>query len=120
MEFIRSLSIQITIFCFAVIIIATIGCQSGPQLTEPELAGKKLYQSRCEHCHEENDLALNPAPPSLHHIGEQGMMPSGGTATDAAITRVVNFGKNKMPGFNGRFSSEEMANLIAYLRTGLK
>jgi mono/diheme cytochrome c family protein len=119
MRFHRFIFIQISIFCFVAIIIAIIGCKSAPQLTEPELAGKKLYESRCAHCHEENDLNLKPAPPSLHRIGEQGMMPNGGAATDAAIIKVVNFGKNKMPGFNGRFSDEEMADLIAYMRIGL-
>ena len=104
----------------AFIVVVAVGCQSAPQLTPQQLEGKKLYQSRCEHCHEENDLALKPPPPSLHHIGEQGILPNGGAATDAAITKIVNFGKNKMPGFNGRFTDEQMADLIAYLRTGLK
>lgn len=108
------------IFLLSIVGVITVGCQSAPKLTEPELAGKKLYQTRCEHCHEENDLELKPPPPSLHHIGEQGILPNGGAATDASIIKVVNFGKNKMPGFNGRFTDEQMADLIAYIRTGLR
>jgi mono/diheme cytochrome c family protein len=116
----HSYFIPSAITLFAISVIVSTGCQSAPKLTEPEFAGKKLYQMRCEHCHEENDLALKPPPPSLHHIGEQGILPNGGAATDAAIIKVVNFGKNKMPGFNGRFSDEQMTDLIAYLRTGLR
>ena len=96
------------------------GCHSEPVLTQEQAAGQHLYAVRCAHCHEENDLALKPAPPSLHHIGEQGMLPNGGTATDAAIKNVVLMGKNKMPGFAGRFDEEQMAGLIAYLRTEMR
>lgn len=103
----------------ALLTFTLIACHSAPELTPAQLAGKKLYNSRCAHCHEENDLALKPAPPSLHHIGEQGMLPNGGPATDESITRIVNFGKNKMPNFAGRFTDEQMAQLIAYIRTGL-
>lgn len=115
MRYVHLISIAILSGVFAI-----CSCKSEPQLTPPELAGKKLYQTRCEHCHEENDLALIPPPPSLHHIGEQGILPNGGAATDAAMIKVVNLGKNKMPGFNGRFSDEQMTDLIAYIRTGLK
>jgi len=110
----------ISITCALFLLVFTFtACHSAPDLTPEQLAGKKLYDNRCAHCHEENDLALKPAPPSLHHIGEQGILPNGGPATDAAIARTVNFGKNKMPNFAGRFTDEQMAQLIAYIRTGL-
>ena len=96
------------------------GCRNEPQLTPEQAEGQHLYAVRCAHCHEENDLALKPAPPSLHHIGEQGMLPNGGAATDAAIKNVVLMGKNKMPGFAGRFNDEQIAGLIAYLRTEMR
>ncbi len=96
------------------------GCQPQTPLTPEQQAGKHLYEVRCAHCHEENDLNLKPAPPSLHHIGEQGILPNGGAATDAAIVNVVNGGKGKMPAFRGRFNEEQMNYLVAYLRTGLK
>ena len=93
------------------------GCHGQPALTPEQALGQHLYAVRCAHCHEENDLALKPAPPSLHHIGEQGMLPNGGAATDLAIRAVVIDGKNKMPGFAGRFDEAQMGALIAYLRT---
>ncbi len=96
------------------------GCHSQPELTPQQAEGQHYYQTRCAHCHEENDLALKPAPPSLHHIGDQGMLPNGGTATDAAIRKVVLEGKGKMPSFAGRFNDEQLASLTAYLRTEMR
>lgn len=101
-------------------LLSLTACRSAPELTPEQQAGKHLYDVRCAHCHEENDLALKPAPPSLHHIGEQGILPNGGPATDAAIAHTVIAGKGKMPAFQGRFTDEQMADLIAYLRTGLR
>jgi len=99
--------------------VGLAGCHSAPLLTAQEKLGQHLYAVRCAHCHEENDLALKPPPPSLHNVAEQKMLPNGGAATDAAIAAVVLKGKNKMPSFAGRFTEEQMGGLIAYLRTGM-
>ena len=84
------------------------------------MAGKHLYQGRCAHCHEENDLALKKAPPDLHSVFKNSTLPSGAAATDAEVRRVVLAGKGMMPAFNGRFNEEQMTALLAYLHTGLR
>jgi mono/diheme cytochrome c family protein len=96
------------------------GCHGEQELTPQQAEGQHFYAGRCAHCHEENDLALKPPPPSLRHIGEQGLLPSGATATDDALRRIVLQGKNKMPAFAGRFTDAQMAALIAYLRTNMR
>jgi cytochrome c2 len=75
---------------------------------------------RCAHCHEDNDLALKKVPPNLHGIFQRPTMPSGTPATDSDVTRVVLAGKGMMPSFAGRFTQDQMAALLAYLRTGLR
>ena len=90
------------------------------QLTPQEAEGKHLYSVRCAHCHEENDLQLKKVPPDLHGIFTRTTLPSGAPATDAEVGRVVLSGKGMMPAFTGRFTDEQMADLIAYLRTGLQ
>jgi mono/diheme cytochrome c family protein len=97
-----------------------VGCRSAPALTPQEAEGKHLYQIRCAHCHEENDLALKKVPPDLHGIFDHQTLPSGIAATDAAVRQNVLAGKGMMPGFAGRFTEEQMAALIAYLHTGLR
>ncbi|MGD0800326.1 MAG: cytochrome c [Terracidiphilus sp.] len=96
------------------------GCRSIPSLTEQESEGKHLYQIRCAHCHEDNDLALKKIPPDLHGVFDRKTLPSGAPATDAAVRQNVLTGKGMMPSFNGRFNDEQMAALIAYLHTGLR
>jgi len=100
--------------------LALAGCHSAPSLTPQETEGKRLYQTRCAHCHEDNDLALKKAPPDLHGVFAGKTLPSGIPATDTAIRQNVLTGKGMMPGFAGRFTDEQMAELLAYLRTGLR
>jgi mono/diheme cytochrome c family protein len=96
------------------------GCRAAPSLTPQEAVGKHLYQVRCAHCHEDNDLALKKVPPELHGLFDRKTLPSGAPATDAAVRQNVLTGKGMMPAFAGRFTEEQMAALLAYLHTGLR
>ncbi|MDR3773523.1 MAG: cytochrome c [Terracidiphilus sp.] len=100
--------------------IVLAGCRSEPLITPQQAAGKHLYEVRCAHCHEENDLALKKVPPDLHGLFDRETLPSGIPATDAAVASNVLTGKGMMPGFAGRFDHEQMAALLAYLHTGLR
>lgn len=96
------------------------GCRSTPALTRQEAEGKHLYDVRCAHCHEENDLALKKGPPDLHGIFKRKTLPSGAPATDEAVRLNVLSGKGMMPSFAGRFTDGQMAALVAYLHIGLR
>jgi len=96
------------------------GCRSATALTPQEAAGKHLYQLHCAHCHEDNDLSFKKMPPNLHHVFERATLPSGAPGSDAQVSRAVLEGKGMMPGFSGRFSGEQMADLLSYLHTGLR
>ena len=65
------------------------GCHSVTPLTPQEEAGKHLYQVRCAHCHEDNDLALKKVPPDLHGLFDRKTLPSGIPATDEAVRQNV-------------------------------
>ncbi|MGA7342527.1 MAG: cytochrome c [Terracidiphilus sp.] len=96
------------------------GCRSKPPLTPQQAEGKHLYDVRCAHCHEFNDLALKKVPPNLHGVFDSPTLPSGAPATDLNVERTVLSGKGMMPSFAGRFSDEQMAALLAYLHAGLR
>jgi len=96
------------------------GCRQTPKLTAQEMEGKHLYQVRCAHCHEENDLALKKVPPDLHGTFSKAKLPSGAPATDAEVRRIVLAGKGMMPAFAGRFDDVQMSALLSYLHTGLR
>jgi mono/diheme cytochrome c family protein len=104
----------------AILGLTLAGCHSAPSLTPQEAEGKHLYQVRCAHCHEDNDLALQKVPPDLHGVFAGKTLPSGVPATDLAVRQNILTGKGMMPGFTGRFSDEQMAELLAYLHTGLR
>jgi len=96
------------------------GCHSAATLTPQQSEGKRLYESRCAHCHEDNDLALKKVPPNLHGLFNHANLPSGIPANDATVERNVLAGRGMMPGFAGRFDQQQMAALLAYLHTGLR
>jgi mono/diheme cytochrome c family protein len=96
------------------------GCHNTPPLTPQQAEGMHLYSVRCAHCHEDNDLQLKKVPPDLHGVFSRTTLPSGAPATDPQVTHVVLAGKGLMPSFNGRFTDEQMAALLAYLHTGLR
>jgi cytochrome c2 len=95
-------------------------CHNQAPLTAQQAEGKHLYSTRCAHCHEDNDLALQKVPPNLQRIFARPMLPSGLPASDENVQSVVLNGKGMMPGFTGRFSQDEMSDLLAYLHTGLR
>jgi len=96
------------------------GCRGKSELTPRQAEGRHLFEVRCAHCHEENDLALKKIPPDLHGLFEHKTLPSGIAASDEAVRRNVLGGRGMMPGFSGRFSEEQMEALLAYLHTGLR
>jgi mono/diheme cytochrome c family protein len=100
--------------------LTVAGCRSAQELTPQQAEGKHLYQVRCAHCHEDNDLALKKVPPDLHALFDRKALPSGIPATDAAVVNNVLKGRGMMPGFAGRFDQDQMDALLAYLHTGLR
>jgi mono/diheme cytochrome c family protein len=106
--------------CSSAFALALVACHREAQLTAQQQEGKHLYQVRCAHCHEDNDLALRKVPPDLHGLFDHAKLPSGIPATDDAVRLNVLKGRGMMPGFAGRFNDEQMAALLAYLHTGLR
>ena len=104
----------------ATVIPGPAGCHSRPALTLQQAEGKHLYDVRCAHCHEFNDLALKKVPPGLHSVFNHANLPSGMPATDANIERAVLSGQGMMPSFAGRFTQEQMDALLAYLHAGVR
>jgi len=91
------------------------GC-STKALSASEKRGESLYTFNCYECHEENQLGLIKAPPKLHKVFSHHFLPDRTTpASDEAVRRVIINGKGTMPAFNGRLSSDQVSDIIAYL-----
>ena len=95
------------------------GCHSARKLTPQQAEGKHLYDIRCAHCHEENDLHLKKVPPNLHGLFSRVTLPSGAPATDAEVEHVVMTGKGMMPSFAYQLTRKQMDALLAYMHTGI-
>ena len=96
------------------------GCHRTPPLTPQQEEGKRLYDSRCAHCHDFNDLQLQKVPPDLHGMFTRTTLPSGAPASDRQVRQVVLTGKGMMPSFASRFTDDQMAALLAYLHAGIR
>lgn len=101
-------------------VFTVAGCRSNSELTPQQAEGKRLYDVRCAHCHEDNDLGLKKVPPDLHGVFAHATLPSGLPATDQTVEREVLSGRGMMPSFAGRFTQPQMAALLAYLHTGMR
>jgi mono/diheme cytochrome c family protein len=108
-------------FAITLFLLLLAGCRpSPPRLTPQQAEGRQLYQGRCAHCHEENDLGLKTIPPDLHRLFLSAAFPSGAPATDQQLRQVVLAGKGTMPSFAGRFTPDQFEALLAYLHTGIQ
>jgi len=94
------------------------GCR--PSLTPQQTEGRHLYDTRCAHCHEDNDLGLMKVPPKLQGVFHHEKLPSGAPATDAEVEKVVFAGRGLMPSFAGRFTKEQLDALLEYMHTGMR
>jgi mono/diheme cytochrome c family protein len=116
----RPVCLSAPLLAIVAVALFCTGCHDAPKLTTQEAQGKHLYQVRCAHCHEDNDLGLKKVPPDLHGVFDKSTLPSGAPATDAQVKQVVLGGKGMMPAFTGRFDEAQMSALLAYLHTGLR
>jgi len=114
----RRITIAALMAC-SVGLMVSAGCHSKAELTPQQVEGKQFYDVRCAHCHEDNDLGLKKVPPNLHGLFDHSTLPSGLPATDQMVAREILSGRGMMPAFEGRFTDEQMAALLAYLRTGM-
>ncbi|MFZ0340498.1 MAG: cytochrome c [Terracidiphilus sp.] len=91
------------------------GCHTPPSLTPQQAEGKRLFDTGCAHCHEQNDLRLKKVPPNLHGLFNHAALPDGDPATDAEVERILMSGKGMMPSFAYQMTKEQMDAVLAYL-----
>lgn len=96
------------------------GCRVQSTLTPQQAEGKRLYDTGCAHCHEENDLHLKKVPPNLHSLFSHPTLPDGAPATDSEVEHVLQTGKGMMPSFAYQMTQEQRDALLAYLHTGMR
>jgi mono/diheme cytochrome c family protein len=93
------------------------GPSTGPSAASGNLEeGKRLYLTACASCHGVNGSGelLRPMYPKLGDLGSAELQ---GRLDDAELTALIASGREKMPGFGTIYSRDQLASLVAFVRT---
>ncbi len=115
------------IFIFAALIILLcifFGCDIERRKSDAELglnaqqsAGRKIYDSNCDRCHEPYSTHGKKGPGLKGMFQHKYLSLSGLPANDERVTDIVRLGRNEMPGYSQTLSSQDIQDLLAYLHT---
>ena len=104
----------------AVLVLA--GCKTSQppkpleQLTAQERSGHNVFLQQCSLCHDDRTGTAMKGP-SLLNLYKKQYLPSGAPANDDRITNVVMHGRGMMPAVGRELSTDDVADLLAYLKT---
>ncbi len=118
---------RIGIFSGALVIVAlaTISaCDIQRRKSDAELglnsqqsAGRKIYDSQCDRCHEPYSSQGKKGPALKGVFKNKYLSLSGLPANDERVTDIIRLGRNEMPGYSQTLNSQDIQDLLAYLRT---
>ncbi|HEY0749010.1 MAG TPA: cytochrome c [Steroidobacteraceae bacterium] len=82
--------------------------------------GKEIYLFTCWLCHNEYTTREDYAPraPTLYKLYERPVLMTGEPLNDRSVGTKIQLGGPGMPGFQAFLDSEELADVVAYLRSG--
>jgi mono/diheme cytochrome c family protein len=85
----------------------------------PVIDAKKLYLAKCSTCHAKDGKGSKSMAAMFKAKLEDLDLTSAALQKndDAAITKIIAGGRNKMPAFKGKLKDAEIAALVGYIRT---
>jgi mono/diheme cytochrome c family protein len=86
-------------------------------LTPQQSAGRKIYDSHCDRCHEPYSTRGKKGPGLKGVFQHKYLSLSGLPANDERVTDIIRLGRNEMPAYSQTLNSQDIADLLAYLRT---
>ena len=105
-------------------LVALAGCDIERRKSDAELglnplqaAGRKLYDSYCDRCHEPYSSHGKKGPSLKGVFKRQYLSQSGLPANDERMTDIIKYGRAKMEGFGQVMTEQQIKNLLAYLHT---
>jgi len=104
--------------------LALAGCEVERRKSDAELglnpqqaAGRKIYDSYCDRCHEPYSTRGKKGP-GLKGVFQKKYLPlSGLPANDERVGEIIRFGRHEMPGYSQTLSPQQMEDLLAYMHT---
>ena len=86
-------------------------------LNPRQSAGRKIYDSHCDRCHEAYSTRGKKGPGLKGIFQQKYLSLSGLPANDERVTDIIRLGRNQMPGYSQTLSSQDIQDLLAYLHT---
>jgi mono/diheme cytochrome c family protein len=86
-------------------------------LNPQQSAGRKIYDSQCDRCHEPYS-SRGKKGPSLQGVFQHKYLSlSGLPANDERVTDIIRLGRNQMPGYSQTLNPQDIQDLLVYLHT---
>ena len=86
-------------------------------LNPQQSAGRKIYDSRCDRCHEPYSTRGKKGPGLKGMFQNKYLSLSGLPANDERVSDIIRLGRNEMPGYSQTLSPQDIQDLLAYLHT---
>jgi mono/diheme cytochrome c family protein len=86
-------------------------------LNPQQSAGRKIYDSHCDRCHEPYSTRGKKGPGLKGVFQHKFLSLSGLPANDERVTDIIRLGRNEMPAYSQTLSSQDIQDLLAYLHT---
>jgi mono/diheme cytochrome c family protein len=86
-------------------------------LNAQQVAGRKIYDSFCDRCHEPYSTRGKKGPGLKGIFKHPYLSLSGLPANDERVADIIRNGRNEMPSYGQRLNSDEIQELMAYLHT---
>src|SRR5579862_2714296 len=114
--------------CGVLVIIAALAmisaCNVDRRKSDAELglnpqqsAGRKIYDSHCDRCHEPYSTRGKKGPGLKGVFQHKYLSLSGLPANDERVTDIIRLGRNEMPAYSQKLSPQDVQDLLAYLHT---
>ena len=86
-------------------------------LNSQQSAGRKIYDSQCDRCHEPYSSRGKKGPGLKGVFAQKYLSLSGLPANDERVSDIIRLGRNEMPGYSQTLSAQDLQDLLAYLHT---
>ena len=86
-------------------------------LNPQQSAGRKIYDERCDRCHEPYSTRGKKGPGLKGMFQHKYLSLSGLPANDERVTDIIRLGRNEMPGYSQTLNAQDIEDLLAYLHT---
>jgi cytochrome c len=86
-------------------------------LNAQQSAGRKIYDERCDRCHEPYSTRGKKGPGLKGMFQHKYLSLSGLPANDERVTDIIRLGRNEMPSYSQTLSAQDIQDLLAYLHS---